>query len=219
MKLAAVVPVYNENPEKLATVLANLKNYVEDIVVVDDGSAFNYALHIPHYTLLKHEINRGQGAALQTGTDYAVQNGADIIVHFDADGQHQAADIPNLIRPLKEGKVDIVFGSRFLGKKNNLPWSKKFIILPIGRVINFLFSGLLLSDAHNGLRAFRADVSDKLYLSQDRMAHATEYLQLVKKNRLRYAEVGVNVNYHCYGQNIDGGIKIVKELLTEKIFK
>ena len=219
MKLAAVVPVYNENPEKLATVLANLKNYVEDIVVVDDGSAFNYALHIPHYTLLKHEINRGQGAALQTGTDYAIKHGAQIIVHIDGDGQHKPENILALIKPIQQGRADIVFGSKFLDKTNRIPWTKKNLIIPIARIINFLFSGLLLSDAHNGLRAFRADVSDKLYLSQDRMAHATEYLQLVKKNRLRYAEVGVNVNYHCYGQNIDGGIKIVKELLTEKIFK
>jgi len=219
MKLAAVVPVYNENPEKLATVLAGLKNYVNDIVVVDDGSDKNYELRITDYKLLKHQINRGQGAALQTGTDYAIKHGAQIIVHIDGDGQHKPENILALIKPIQQGRADIVFGSKFLDKTNRIPWTKKNLIIPIARIINFLFSGLWLTDAHNGLRAFRAAVGDKLYLSHDHMAHATEYLQLVKKNRLRYIEVGVNVNYYCYGQNLDDGIKIVKELLTEKIFK
>lgn len=217
MKITIVVPVYNENPEKLGNVLSNLKNFVDEIVMVDDGSDYNYALPVTHYILLKHKINRGQGAALQTGTDFAVQNGADIIVHFDADGQHNPADIPNLIKPLLENKADIVFGSRYLSKTNQIPWLKNFFIHPVAKIVNYLFTGLKLSDAHNGLRAFNFRVADQIRLSQDRMAHATEYLQLVKKNKIRYTEVAVLVNYSQYGQGLKAGIKIIKELLTGKI--
>ena len=230
MKTTAVVPVYNENPDKLNLFLDELKQYVDDIVIVDDGSTNNLqqttynkqqftVVSRQSLVILRHEFNRGQGAALQTGTDYAMRNGANIIVHIDGDGQHKPENIPALIKPIQQGQADIVFGSKFLDKTNHIPWTKKHLIIPIARIINFLFSGLWLTDAHNGLRAFRAAVGDKLYLSHDHMAHATEYLQLVKKNRLRYIEVGVNVNYYCYGQNLDDGIKIVKELLTEKIFK
>ncbi|HOZ37113.1 MAG TPA: glycosyltransferase family 2 protein [bacterium] len=222
MKTTAVVPVYNENPEKLAQVLSNLKNYVDDIVVVDDGSAIaisNFQFPISNLTLLRHEINRGQGAALQTGTDFAVQNGAEIIIHFDSDGQHNPEDIPALIKPIEEGRVDFVFGSRYLSENNNIPWTKKHLLHPLARLVNYLFTGLKLSDAHNGLRAFRADIADQIQLTQDRMAHATEIMRLVKQNKIRYTEVAVRIDYHRYGQGFKGGLKVIRELLTGKIIR
>ncbi len=222
MKTTAVVPVYNENPEKLAQVLADLKNYADNIVVVDDGSAINSKFKIQNSKLswLLHEVNRGQGAALQTGTDFAVKDGAEIIIHFDGDGQHNPEDIPALIKPIEEGRVDFVFGSRYLHNKIlGIPWTKRKIIHPLARLVNYLLTGLKLSDAHNGLRAFRATIADQVYLSQDRMAHATEYLQLVKKNKIRYTEVAVRVNYHQYGQGLKDGVRVVKELLAGKIVK
>lgn len=266
MKTTAIVPVYNENPEQLAQVLAGLKNYVDDIVVVDDGSVSNYSLPITHCTLLRHEINRGQGAALQTGTDFAVKNGAEIIIHFDADGQHNPKDIPALIKPIEEGRVDFVFGSRYLPKfkvypersgaeprepvsqssdvnyskygsrrdpsahpENQtglgrdrfwaIPWTKRKIIHPLARLVNYIFTGLKLSDAHNGFRAFRADIADKIRLTQDRMAHATEIMRLVKQNKIRYTEVAVRIDYHRYGQGLKGGIKVIKELVAGRIIK
>jgi polyprenyl-phospho-N-acetylgalactosaminyl synthase len=260
MKTFAIVPVYNENPEKLAIVLDQLKDYVNEIVVVNDGSdkynyqrlTTNYPLLVTRYSLLTHELNRGQGAALQTGTDYAVRNGAEIIVHFDADGQHNPADIPQLIKPIEEGRADIVFGSRYLppacperseteprdpvsqpssivynlhksaqstSSKEAVPFTKKYLLHPLARFINYLFTGLRLTDAHNGLRAFNSKIAEKIYLTQDRMAHATEYLYLVKKNNLRYLEVPVAINYHRYGQGLPGGLKIIKELFVKKIIK
>ena len=219
MKTTAIIPVLNENPDKLESVLTQLKDYVDEIIVVDDGSDIEYNISIPNCHFLKHKINRGQGAALQTGTDYAIRHGADITLHFDGDGQHRAQDIPDLIKPILDNQADYVFGSRFLGKKSNLPWTKEHIILPVSKVINRLFSGLKLTDVHNGIRAFRSSIADQVYLSQDGMAHATEYPYLVKKNNIKYAEAPVKFIYHGYGQGIGGGIKILKELFTGKIIK
>ena len=220
MKIYAVVPVYNESPTKLNSVLADLSRFVDDIVVIDDGSNnYSYKLQVTSYKLLTHDLNRGQGAALQTGTDYAVRQGADIIVHFDADGQHNADDIPDLIKPIQTGQADFVFGSRFLGKNSNMPWSKKNILQPMARFVNLIFTNLKLSDAHNGLRAFNVKIADKIYLTQDRMAHNTEYSRLVKKNNIRYAEAAVKVNYSEYGQGVKDGVRVVRELVTGKIIK
>jgi len=221
MKVSAVVPIYNENIQVLNSVLLKLQNFVDEIILVDDGSTLTAGQISKQLNIiyLKHQINRGQGAALQTGTNYAVQHGAGIIVHFDGDGQHQPEDIPDLIKPLLSQQADFVFGSRFLGKDNNLPWSKRHILLPIAMAINYLLTGLKLTDVHNGLRAFRAHLAGQLYLSQDRMAHASEYPYLVKKHHIKFTEVPVKIIYHHYGQGIGGGFKILKELLTEKIIK
>ncbi len=223
MKIAVIIPVWNEDLKKLDLILAKLLKIVDMIVVVDDGSTNNFNLELltsnSKIVFLRHKINRGQGAALQTGTDYAVQHGVDIIIHFDADGQHQVEDIPDLIKPLQQNKVDFVFGSRFLGKKSNLPWSKQYLILPLAKIINYLFTGLKLTDTHNGIRAFKTKVAQKLYLTQDKMAHASEYPYLVKKNKISFTEVPVKIIYHEYGQGISGGFKILKELFTSKIIK
>lgn len=222
MKIVAVLPVYNEQPHLVAEIAHALKSYVDEIVVVDDGSnkQFDYsALAGQHVYLLNHLLNRGQGAALQTGTDYALRLGADIIIHFDADGQHRIADIPALIEPIQNGRADFVFGSRFLGQSANLPLVKKYFILPIAKIINRLFTGLRLTDAHNGLRAFSRSAAQQIHLTQDRMAHATQYPYLVKKYKIKYTEVPVKIIYHEFGQGINGGIKILKELLIDKIIK
>ena len=216
MKTIAVVPVYNENPEKLNSFLNELNDFVDDIIVIDDGSKEKYNIE---YNLIRHQINRGQGAALQTGTDYAIKNGADIIVHVDGDGQHFPKNVFNLIKPIKENKADVVFGSKFLDKSNKIPFTKRYLIIPVAKIINYIFTGLRLTDVHNGMRAFKSSVAGRLYLTQDRMAHASEYPYLVKKNNLTYLEVPVKIIYHQYGQGINGGLKILKELLTEKILR
>ncbi len=222
MKVVAVLPVYNEQPAIVSQIVQNLRKYVNEIIIVNDGSTdnFNYSLlKKEDIHLLKHLINRGQGAALQTGTDYALKIGADIIVHFDADGQHQTEDIPALIKPLQQNTADFVFGSRFLNGSSCLPFFKKYFILPLAKLVNYLFTGLKLTDAHNGLRAFNRTAAKKIHLTQDRMAHATQYPYLVKKYKIKYTEVPVKIIYHEFGQGLGGGIKIIKELLIDKIIK
>lgn len=216
-----IVPAYNEEKYIGATTKDLLECGYNNIVVVDDCSSDRTTelARSVGAIVLRHKINRGQGAALQTGTDFAVRNGAEIIVHFDADGQHRAKDISELIKPIMEGRADFVFGSRFLGKKSDIPWFKEKILLPISKIINYLFTGLKLTDTHNGLRAFRASITDKIYLSQDGMAHNTEYPSLVKKNKIKYMEVPIIIIYHEFGQGVGGGFRILKELLMKKIVK
>ena len=128
-KIFIIIPAYNESAS-IASVIKDIKaaNKEWQIVVVDDGSGDETAefAESAGAVVLRHLINRGQGAALKTGTDYAIMNGAAVIVHFDADGQFLANEISDVIAPIISGQADIVFGSRFLsapdGKKSNIPW-------------------------------------------------------------------------------------------------
>ena len=122
MKISCVIPAYNES-KSIALVISNLSPFVNEIIVVDDCSkddTFKKATE-SGAIVVRHIINRGQGAALRTGTKLALDRGADIIIHFDADDQFQATDIPEMLKPIIENRADAVLGSRFLGKKSNLP--------------------------------------------------------------------------------------------------
>ncbi len=163
-------------------------------VVVDDGSRDDTAARAREAgaSVVRHGVNLGQGAALQTGIEYALRRGALAIVTFDADGQHCAEDIPALVDAL--ATHDIALGSRFLGKIEGASNSRKKLLRTATMVSNKL-SGLALTDAHCGLRAFRAEVAPKLRITQDRMAHASELLAKIKHGALRVAEVPVTVRY------------------------
>lgn len=212
--IVAVVPAYNEE-KNIGPVISGLFNHVDKIVVVDDGSTDNTSLEAGKSgaLVLRHEINRGQGAALQTGHEYALKNGADYVVDFDADGQFDAEDIKPAIAELQKSGVDVLFGSKFLGKKSNLPFLKRWIILPIAKLLNRLFVGKGLSDVHNGFRVFTYRALESVCITQDRMAHATEIVALVKKYNLKYIEFPVRVKYSEYGQGIGGGVRVLRDLL------
>jgi len=218
-----VVPVFNEHAT-IESVAEELVNKGYSVVMVDDGSSFpiSEVLDYKNIHLLKHKVNLGQGAALQTGIEYALEKNAQFIVTFDADGQHHAEDIEKLIEALEDKKCDIVLGSRFLCTDQSTPFIRK-LVLQIGRYINLIFSGLLLTDAHNGLRAMRSDAAKKIRLQENRMAHASEILLQIKKHRLNYFEVAVRISYTDYskekGQTLWGGFRIVFDLLLNKIFR
>lgn len=215
-----IIPAHNEE-RNIAEVIRNLvaEHFEAKIVVVDDGSEDSTAemAQKAGATVLRHLINRGQGAALATGTEYALAQGASTIVHFDADGQFEARDVAALVEPIKSGRVEVVLGSRFLSRANHIPFSKKYLILPLARVVNFLFTGLWLSDAHNGLRALSRRAAESIKIEQDRMAHNSEIIAQVKKNNLSFVEMPVMVKYHRYGQGLAGGFKIIKDLIFQKI--
>ncbi|MDQ5970511.1 MAG: polyprenyl-phospho-N-acetylgalactosaminyl synthase [Patescibacteria group bacterium] len=216
MKVFVVIPSYNE-AQHIGAVLASLKNYDYQIVVVDDGSSdeTRQIAHSQGVTVLSHAINRGQGAALYTGTLYALSQGADVIVHFDSDGQFLAEEIIKVITPIIEGKADIVFGSKFL-QANQIPWLKKFLIIKPAIWLNNLLTGLKLSDVHNGFRALNRQAAEKIEIKQDAMAHASEIVARTKKCNLRFQEVPVTIIYREFGQGFGGGLKILIDWFIKK---
>lgn len=220
-KIYVVVPVYNEE-KNIARVVQGLREAGYTVVVVDDCSedkTYKIVRMFP-VTVLRHKINRGQGAALATGTEYALTQGADLIVHFDGDGQFLVREIEAAIEPILTEQVEMVLGSRFLEQKDNkLPWLKRKIILPLGRIVNYLFTGLKLTDAHCGFRAMKRSVAEQIKIAQDRMSHNTEIVAQIREQHWRYQEVPVTVVYHEFGQGLTGGFKIIKELFLGKLIK
>ena len=224
-KTFIIIPVYNEKAT-IGKVLEELSSLGCSIVVVDDGSHEDIKEEIEkhkHVNYLRHKVNLGQGAALQTGFDFAVKRGAAYLVSFDADGQHSAGDIPAMLSPVFSGEADVVLASRFLVKGHHNASFFKKIVLKIGRWVNYFFTGLSLSDAHNGLRAMNRLAAITIRISENRMAHATEIIAQVKKHKLRYKEVAARVIYTDYsrhkGQSSLNSLKIFFDLVLQKLFR
>ncbi|MBU1612960.1 glycosyltransferase family 2 protein [Patescibacteria group bacterium] len=213
--IVVVVPAYNEEKNIGRVVRGLFENGYKDVVVVDDGSAdktYGTALEAGA-KVLRHAVNRGQGAALQTGNDFAVQKGARIVVHFDADGQFNPADIGDALKLMRENEYDVILGSRFLDNRSKMPWFKKKIILPVARVINHVLTGVKLTDAHNGFRVLSRNALEKIDITQDGMAHNSEIVYKIKKYNLKCIEHPVEVQYFKFGQGVGGGLKTIFNLL------
>ncbi len=217
-KVFCVIPAWNEE-KNISRVLSQVVDLVDVVVVVDDGSEDNtYSESKKHKAVvLRHILNRGQGAALETGNKYCLKNGADIIVHFDADGQFLAREIKEVVEPLKRQEADIVFGSRFLEKRSRIPWQKEKIIFPLARLVNKHLLGVRLSDPQSGFRAFTAQAAPRINIEQDGMAHCSEIIYKAFRSDLNIKEIPISVIYNDYGQKFSGGIKIIKDLLMAKI--
>ena len=213
-----VIAAYNEGTSVRA-VVAELVSLGWRVVVVDDGSrddTFKQANNeTPH--VLRHVLNLGQGAALQTGVDYALSAGAEAIVTFDADGQHNAADAASLVDAL-EG-ADVALGSRFLGRTQGATRRRRVMLRLSVMVSNFL-SGTHFTDAHCGLRAFRASAAPNLHITQARMAHASQLLKKIATSGLRVVEIPVTVRYTEYsmakGQSFLQAIRILLDYMVRR---
>ena len=188
-----VIAAYNE-AAVIERVVASVVADGWQVVVVDDGSKDATRQHAKAggATVLRHSINLGQGAALQTGIDYAIRRGASRIVTFDADGQHDPADIPRIVETL--GDHDIALGSRFLGSVEGAS-QRRMVLLRAAVMMSNRLAGLRLTDAHCGLRGFRATAAPRLRMAQDRMAHASELLKKVQSSGLSYKEVPITIRY------------------------
>lgn len=195
-----VVPAYNE-AEAIGGVLEELRRTAATIVVIDDCSTDDTATiaRAAGATVLRHAVNRGQGAALQTGLRYALHQGAEIIVTFDSDGQHDAADLAALVAPIRAGRAEVVLGSRFLEPRSTIPPARRFL-LKLAVVFTRLTSGLRVTDAHNGLRALSRRAASSIDIKLDRMAHASELMDQIRRGGLPYAEVAVSVRYTPYAR-------------------
>lgn len=218
-KVAIVIAAYNERARLGPVVQGVIKAGYPWVIVVDDGSTDSTSAVATRAgaDTLRHPINRGQGAALRTGIDYALEHGADFIVTYDADGQFVPEDIPAILLPVTSGRVDVALGSRFLGKAIGIGPGKKFV-LKLGALVTLIFSGVRLSDSHNGLRCLSRGAAQAIRIRFDRMEHASEIIDEIAKHRLRYEEVPVTVIYHEAGQHPLRSIKMGLKLVFWKVF-
>lgn len=213
-----VVPAYNES-RVIGGVVEELVARGSRVVVVDDGSSDDTAAAASRAgaIVLRHAVNRGQGAALQTGIAFALRSGAEQIVTFDSDGQHAAEDVDALVAPLVAGRADVVLGSRFLGSSEGMPGGRK-ALLALAVVFTRVASGARVTDTHNGLRAFTRAAAAKLDIRLDRMAHASEILDQIVRQGLRYEEVPVHVRYTDYsrrkGQSSLAALRILADYVV-----
>ena len=219
--LWVVIPAFNEG-EVIAGVVTHVSATYPNIVVVDDCSSDDTATlaREAHADVIRHPVNLGQGAALQTGITYALRAGASCIVTFDADGQHQVEDIATLLQMQTSTGADIVVGSRFLGTTTNLPPFRR-LVLKMAVVFSRVTSGVNLTDAHNGLRLITRGAALRLRIRQNRMAHASEIVNEIGRLKLQVAEAPVTIVYTEYslrkGQKLSNAFNIVAELFIDKI--
>jgi glycosyltransferase involved in cell wall biosynthesis len=212
-----VVPLYNE-AQVVREVIEHARTVFPNIVCVDDGSsdASVAEARAGGATVVQHPFNLGQGAALRTGLDYALgQPGAEYFVTFDSDGQHRVDDALAMAERLATGTVDVVVGSRFLDDRTQ-PGALKKLVLKTAVLFENLSTGVKLTDAHNGLRAFNRTAATKIRIEQNRMAHASEIVAEIGRNKLRYVEMPVHVVYTDYskskGQSIWNSVNILSDL-------
>lgn len=221
MRVFAVVPAYQEGT-RLRGVLEALQKHVDGIVVVDDGSTDDtsaIARGSERVWVVRHGLNRGQGAALRTGTRAALEIGAEIIVHIDADGQHNPENIAGAIAPIVAGEADIVLGSRYLGvKPEGIPFFRRVLHIGIRQFNRWILAiPARITDPQSGFRALSAMVARDLAFEQDRMAHASEILRLVTRSSWRWREVPIHVRYSAAtlekGQRSIDAIKVAWQLI------
>jgi len=202
----------------VGTVIEGLLKEFPHVVCVDDGSSDGSArvARAAGAVVVEHPVNLGQGAALQTGIEYALQDpDIDAVITFDADGQHQVNDAKAMLARIRSGEADVVLGSRFLAGAAEVSWLKR-LVLRTAALQSRLATGLQLTDAHNGLRAFSAQVAARIQLRQDRMAHASELIQQLAELKPRLVEHPVRIIYTDYskakGQSLLNGVNILADL-------
>ncbi len=220
--LFVIVAAYNEE-KSIKEVIKNLFLITDNIVIVDDGSidktfeiATNYKCNV-----IKHSYNLGQGAAIRSGVNFCLENNAKYIATFDADGQHNVEDLYKMFKIIYNSNIDVILGSRFLGSAPGIPL-KRIILLKFGIFFTFLFSGVKLTDVHNGLRIFSNNAAKLIDFSADDMTHASLIIDSIVKNRLYYKEVAVTIKYTTYskmkGQRLFDIVRTGLRIILKKIF-
>jgi glycosyltransferase involved in cell wall biosynthesis len=210
-----IVPAFNEG-QVLGDVVADLRSAFAHVVVVDDGSrddtadaALRAGAHV-----VPHPVNLGQGAAIQTGVEYARrQTGAELFATFDADGQHRVKDVLVMLERIDDDDADLVIGTRFTGSTVVRTPPLKRLILRTAAFVSPSSRRLGLTDAHNGLRVFNRTVAEQLNLTMSGMSHASEFIKLADENHWRVTEQPVEILYTAYsmskGQPLLNGVNIV----------
>ena len=213
-----IIPLYNEE-QVIGNVIAEVLTAFDQVVCVDDGSSDRSAQVAASAgaRVVRHPLNLGQGAALQTGFEYALSDPAmKYVLTFDADGQHQVADALGMIERLRAGEAEVVFGSRFLDERSKPSFVKKLVLRAAVGYTNAT-THTRLTDAHNGLRAIDRHVLGQLQITQNGMAHASELVAQIGASKASYVEHPVHILYSDYsrakGQSLWNSINILADLI------
>lgn len=218
-----VVPAFNE-ATVIEKTLAPFEGTGLNVVVVDDCSsdATGPLARSSGAWVCRHMMNLGQGAALQTGIEFALLNGADYIVTFDSDGQHRLQDALAMLEVLRDQQLDVVLGSRFIGGTEGMPRARRWL-LRAATWYTRMHTGMALTDTHNGLRAMTAKAARMIRLRHDRMAHASEILDQISAAELRWREHPCTIVYTDYsrakGQRMSGMFDILLDLHIGKLLR
>jgi glycosyltransferase involved in cell wall biosynthesis len=219
--VCVIVPVYNERLTITSTV-TSLRQTFGLVVCVDDGSTDGSGelARAAGATVLRHVVNLGQGAALQTGFDHAIERGAQHVVTFDADGQHLVEDAVAMVRHARLTGVDVVLASRFIGSTEGMP-ALRGLVLRAGVWFTRWTADLQVTDTHNGLRVLSARALTAIRLELPRMAYASELLNSIVPAGLTYDEVPTTVLYTSYsrakGQRNINSLNILFDLAVSRL--
>lgn len=220
--VCVIIPIYNE-AKVIGDVVRKVKKRYSNVVCVDDGSRDGSGEEARQAggSVVTHAINLGQGAALQTGLDFALLDPRmEYFVTYDADGQHSLDDVDKMVKTIERQKVDIVLGSRFLGKAQDISTFKKWLLKAAVRFSNAT-SGLRLTDAHNGLRVFNRKVAAGLNITMPDYSHASEIVERIAQKKYSYVEVPVTIHYTEYsrskGQSWINAINIAFDVILNKL--
>jgi len=219
----AVVPAFNE-ASTIGDVVRNTLRSVERVVVIDDASTDGTATVAlsAGAEVVRHPINLGQGAAIQTGITHSLAEGARYIVTLDADGQHEPDQINLMMESMAAAHADVALGSRFKGEAINIGRLRR-VVLKLAVLFTRLTTGLDVSDSHNGFRMFSAAAARQLQIRQNRMAHASEILEEISRKRVSFVEVPVTVRYtdysHAKGQSNLDSVNILLDLIMSWLRK
>lgn len=219
MKIVAIIPAYNEE-QTIADVLERTRPFVDELIVVDDGSTDRTAqiarMHGAH--VLTHVINRGLGASLGTGFAFAKLMGADVVVTLDADGQHDPQDIPAFLLAIEQG-TDVVIGSRMMHPRG-MPLYRQLANW-LGNLCTFVLFGAWVTDSQSGFRALTSYAIRHIEIKTNRMEVSSELIAEARRHGLVLREIPIKAIYSVYslskGQNFCVGIKTLIKLILRRI--
>ena len=214
------IPCYNE-VKTIGTVVLKAKQYVDEVVVIDDGSTDDTAnvAKIAGATVVRHGGNKGYGAAIKSCFQYARDHEYDVMTVLDGDGQHDPDEIQTVMRPVTKGAVDISIGSRFLDEASKkIPRYRRFGIWMLTRFTNAgsKNGNHRVTDGQSGFRAYSRKAIAAIHPKDHDMGVSAEILLQGRKNNLRYEEVPITVDYDIDGSTkrpIGHGVGVILSIL------
>lgn len=219
--MAVIVPAFNE-AEVIGSVVKDVVGAFPLCIVIDDGSSdgTHREARLAGAQVVRHDINLGQGAALQTGLSAALMfHRVRWIVTFDADGQHRVQDALKLLDRARQADVDLVLGTRFApGGGSEAGWAKTVLLKTAVRFTR-VSSGLQVTDTHNGLRVIDRELAQQIRMREPRMAHASEFLHLVAESGASWVEVPVHIEYTDYSRRKGQPMMNAITVLFDSVFR